>query len=232
MKRWALVLSVISLLAAAPSAGAAVKYGQAVMTRCDTGAATATFEGRVSAYRGATRAQLRFVLQTRTPDDPVWEPVDAAGFGVWITAPKVARYIYDKTVEKLAAPASYRVVIQFRWRNARGKTLHAERAITKACVEPDPRPDLVVKSLTADAHYVAVVGNSGRGDAGPFTVAFLRNGVQLGTVAVPGLAAGKQTSVLLDAPACSPGDLIAAQADSDDVVDEADEAGNVLSVTC
>jgi hypothetical protein len=230
MKRWTLVLCAAVLWTTAPSAHAAVKYGQAVVTRCDTG--VATFEGRVTALRGATRAQLRFTLQARTPDDPVWATVDAPGFGSWITAPKVARYLYDKTVEKLAAPGSYRAVIQFRWRDAQGHTVRSEHATTRVCSQPDPRPDLVVHSLKGGAHYVAVVGNDGRGDAGPFTVAFLRNGVQLGTVDVPGLAAGRQTSVLLDAPACSSGDQIAAQADSSDVVDEADEDGNVLSVTC
>ena len=83
----------VALAVTAPSAHAATKLGQAVLVRCDAG--VATFEGRVTAVRGATKAQLRFTLQARTPDDPVWETLDAPGFGSWITAPKVARYLYD-----------------------------------------------------------------------------------------------------------------------------------------
>jgi hypothetical protein len=225
------VLVAAALAATASPARASLHLGQAVLTRCDTG--VATFEGRVTPLRRAAKAQMRFTLQSRTPDAPRWSAVSLAGWGAWITAPpKVGRYLYDKTVEQLAAPGEYRAVVHFRWRDAHGRTVRTERAISKPCAQPDPRPDLRVTSLKAGARYVAVVANQGRGAAGPFTVAFLRNGQPLGSVGVPGLAAGAHTSVLLDAPACSAGDLIAAQADSADVIDEADEDGNVLSVTC
>ncbi len=225
-----MVIAAVVLGTTAPSAHAATHLGQAVVVRCAEG--VATFEGRVTPLRRAVKAQLRFTLQARTPEDPEWRNVPAPGFGPWITAPRAGRYLYDKTVEQLPAPGEYRAVVQFRWRDARGHTLRSERAVSKACLQPDPRPDLVVKALKVGAGYVALVANQGRGDAGPFTVAFLRNGAPLGTADVPGLAAGARTSVTLDGPACSAGDLIAAQADSLDTVDEADEDGNVLSVTC
>jgi hypothetical protein len=202
-----------------------------VLLRCGEG--VAVFEGRVTPLRRAAKAQMRFTLEARTPEEPEWQRVPAVGFGTWITAPpKVGRYLYDKTVEKLIAPADYRAVLQFRWRDAKGRTLRSERAVSKVCRQPDPRPDLAVSALTIGARYVAILTNSGRGDAGPFSVAFTRNGEPLGAVSVEGLAAGATTRVALNAPACAPGELIAAQADSGDTVDEADEAGNVLSVTC
>jgi hypothetical protein len=230
MWRSAMVIAVVALGATAHSAHAATRLGQAVVTRCDEG--VATFEGRVTTLKRAARTQLRFTLQARTPDEPEWRAVPAPGFGSWITAPKVARYLYDKTVEELPAPGDYRAVVQFRWRDARGRTLRSERAVSKACAQPDPRPDLAVKAVKAGEGYVALVANDGRGDAGPFTVAFTRNGAPLGSVDVPDLAAGERTTVTLDAPACTPGELIAAQADSLDTVDEADEGANALSVTC
>jgi CARDB protein len=220
----------VALGAAAP-AHAAVKLGQAALLRCSTG--VAVFEGRVTPLRRAAKTQMRFTLEARTPEEPQWQRVPADGFGTWITAPpKVGRYLYDKTVEELIAPADYRAVVQFRWRDAKGHTLRSERAVSKVCRQPDPRPDLEVSSLTIGARYVALLTNSGRGDAGPFSVAFTHNGEPLGTVSVDGLAAGATTRVALTASACAPGELIAAQADSGDAVDEADEGGNVLSVTC
>jgi hypothetical protein len=230
MWRWALVIAAVALGATAHSAHAVTKLGQAVLVRCDDG--VATFEGRVTPLRRAAKAQLRFTLQARTPEEPEWSRVPAPGFGSWITAPKVGRYLYDKTVEELIAPGEYRAVVEFRWRDAGGRTLRSERAVTRICRQPDPRPDLVLTALSAGERYTAAVTNQGRGDAGPFSVAFTRNGEPLGSVDLPSLAAGERTTATLSAPACAPGELIAAQVDSSDDVDEADEDGNVLSITC
>jgi hypothetical protein len=231
MRRWVIVIAAVALAATAPSAHAAAKLGHAVLLRCGDG--VATFEGRVTPLPHALRTQLRFALQARTPEEPEWRTISAPGFGSWITAPTVGRYLYDKTVEGLLAPADYRAVVQFRWRDARGRTVRAERAISKLCNQPDPRANLEVTALKVGARYVAVVINGGRGDAGPFAVAFTRNGVSLGTVVLTGLAAGETTTaVLTGAPACAAGELIAAQADSGEGVEEVDEEANVLSVTC
>jgi len=232
MWRRTLVIAAV-VLATAPPAHAATHLGQAALMRCDTG--VATFEGRVTALKRATKAQMRFTLQARTPEEPVWRAVSAPGFGTWLTAPKGAgRYVYDKTVQQLLAPGEYRAVIRFRWRDAKGRVLRTETATTKVCRQPDPRPDLEIVALKPGARYVAVIKNTGRGDAGPFSVAFTRNGESLGLVAIAdGLKSGAQTSAVLStAPACVAGELIAAQVDPLDQVDEADEDGNVLSVTC
>jgi CARDB len=223
-----LVITAVALAVTAPSAHASTKLGQAVLTRCATG--VATFEGRITPLRRAAKAQMRFTLQARTPEQPEWRRVQAPGFSAWITAPRAGRYLYDKTVEQLLAPGEYRAVVHFRWRDARGRTVRSERATTKACRQPDPRPDLAVAVLKPG--YSAVITNTGRGDAGSFAVAFTRNGEPVGSVTVNGLRAGERTTATLSAPPCSPGDLIAAQADSRDEIDEADEDGNVLSVTC
>jgi hypothetical protein len=232
MWRRTLVIAAVAL-ATAPPAHAATHMGQAILLRCDSG--VATFQGRVMALKRATKAQMRFTLQARTPEEPTWRVVATPGFGAWLTSPKGAgRYVYDKTVQQLLAPAEYRAVIRFRWRDAHGRVLRSESATTKICHQPDPRPDLQIVALKTGARYVAVIRNSGRGDAGPFSVAFTRNGESLGLVAIAdGLKPGAQTSAVLStAPACAAGELIAAQVDPLDEVDEADEDGNVLSQTC
>jgi hypothetical protein len=232
MWRRTLVIAAVAL-ATAPPAHAATRMGQAVLLRCDSG--VATFEGRVTAMKRPARAQMRFTLEARTPEEPVWRGVSAPGFGTWLTAPpKAGRYVYDKTVQQLRAPAEYRAVIRFRWRDTHGRVLRSESATTKICRQPDPRPDLQIVALKTGARYVAVIRNTGRGDAGPFSVAFTRNGESLGLVAIAdGLKPGAQVSAVLStAPACTAGELIAAQVDPLDEVDEADEDGNVLSQTC
>jgi hypothetical protein len=233
MIRRTVLLTLFGLLLAAAPAHAA----QVVVLRCTHGATPAersvTFEGRIAAIARSRRMQMRFTLQAHTPDEPAWDRVAVPGFGTWITAPRGTRYLYDKRVEQLVAPGDYRAVVAFRWRDAQGRTVRREQATSRVCHQPDPRPDLAVVALRAGARYVAVVANRGRGVAGPFTVAFTRNGEPLGSVAVSGLASGTTTdAVLRGAPACSAGDQIAAQVDAGDAVDEVDEDGNVLTVTC
>jgi CARDB len=229
--RWILVIALAAAALPAPRARAADSLGIALVKSCGKG--VAVFEGRIGPVPGAAKAQMRFTLQARTPDAPEWAPVAAPGWGSWITAPKGRRYVYDRRVENLLAPGDYRAVIEFRWRDAHGRMLRRERAISHACRQPDPRPDLAISSLHAGLRYSALIVNTGRGAAGPFTVAFSRNGGALGAVAVSGLAAGAHTTAVLSGVApCSAGDEITAVVDSGDAVDEVDEDANVLSVTC
>jgi hypothetical protein len=239
-----ILISSLAFLALAAAPARAWSPGGVSMTRCDKGLTpdgrVVVFEGRISAVHGARRMQMRFTLQARTPDDPAWRRVTAAGFGTWITAPRgVSRYLYDKTVDHLLAPASYRAVVGFRWRNARGRVIRSSHATSRSCRQPDPRPDLTVGQLrvapaaaAGRRRYVATIANGGRGDAGAFDVDFTRNGMLIGTVTLSHLAAGRERNVFVSAPACAPGDEIAAAVDARDAVDESDEDDDVLSIIC
>src|SRR3954471_10830531 len=124
MWRRTLVIAAV-VLATAPPAHAATHMGQAVLLRCDSG--VATFEGRVTALKRATKAQMRFTLQARTPEEATWRAVSTPGFGALLTSPEGdGRYVYDKTVQELLAPAEYRALIRFRWRDAHGRVLRTE----------------------------------------------------------------------------------------------------------
>lgn len=238
------LISTIAALLLAAGPAHAWSPGGVTMTRCDKGltpdARAVVFEGRVSAVHGARKMQLRFTLQAKTPDDPTWRKVTADGFGTWITAPRgLGRYLYDKTVDNLLAPASYRAVVDFRWRDARGHTIRTTHATSRACKMPDPRPDLTVGQVRVDPaavagrrRYVATIANTGRGDAGTFDVDFTRNGVAIGTVTVDHLLAGHERNVFVSAPACAPGDEIAAVVDARSAVDESDEDDDLLSIIC
>jgi hypothetical protein len=240
VSRWRRIIgvSVALLVLVVPAAQARTSpFARATLVSCDRDAREAVFEGRVLSFHKAPKMQLRFTLQASTPDAPGWRKIQAEGFGTWITVPPaLAKYTYDKTVEDLLAPASYRAVLDFRWRDRRGKTIRTERAVSPVCKQPDARPDLLVRSVQAEGgEYVAVVFNRGREAAGPFAVAFLVDGVSVGTVEVAELAPQTPVTVMTPAPptpACASGTPIEAVADPRSQVDEADADNDSLSSFC
>jgi CARDB len=236
MIRWRRIigLSAAVLAVLAPGAQAASPFARATLVSCDRDAREAVFEARVVTYRRAPRMQMRFTLQALTPDNPRWRKIDALGWGDWITAPpNLGKYTYTRTVEDLLAPASYRAVVNFRWRDRRGRTIRTERAVSPACRQPDARPDLLIRSLdVVDGEYTALVFNRGREAAGPFGVDFILDGTPLGTVEVIGLAPQTPVTVTLPGPACLPGTPVEAVVDPRAEVDEADEENDGFSTSC
>ncbi len=237
MVRWRRIIGVsIALFAlfAGTAHARTSPFAKATLVSCDRDARVAVFEGRVLTFKRAAKMQLRFTLQALTPDSTRWRKIDAPGFGTWITAPPAfAKYSYAKTVQDLLAPASYRAVVEFRWRDRKGRTVRTEKATSPICRQPDSRPDLVVrKVLVENGDYVAVVFNRGRQAAGAFAVGFLRDSVAIGTVEVTGLAPQTPVTVMLPGSPCAPGTPLEAVADPRSQVDEADEENDSLSVFC
>lgn len=235
MIRWRRIIGVGAALFCllAPAAEArSTGLGKALLASCDRDTHVAKFQGQVSALRN-TKMQMRFTLQVSTPDVPRFRRVVAEGFGDWITAPAVRKYTYDKTVEGLLVPASYRAVIEFRWRDAHGKTVRSERSTSRVCRQPDLRPDLVLRNVRHDRDgYVAVVLNKGKQPAGAFDVEFLRNGKAIGATRVVGVAPGATVDVFLPGPRCGEGEELLAVVDPLSEVDEIDEENDSLKVTC
>jgi hypothetical protein len=235
MIRWRRIIGLCAALFCllAPAAGAASSgYGKALLANCDRDAHVAMFQGQVSAFR-KTKMQMRFTLQVSTPDARRFRRVVASGFGGWITAPAVRRYTYDKTVEGLLVPASYRMVVDFRWRDSRGRTVRSERSVSPVCRQPDLRPDLVLRKVRPDRDgYVAVVHNRGKRAAGAFDVDFLRNGRAIGRTRVLGVAAGASVDVFFPGPACGEGEELLAVVDPLSEVDETNEFNDDFKVVC
>ena len=228
------------------AAGAAVpKSARGVaLTSCERGAGdaggAAVFEARMRALPRTARMQLRYTLQVRTPERARYVALSAPGFGTWLSpSPGTTRYVYTKRVENLVAPASYRVKVRFRWLNAAGKVVQRAKVLSAACRQPDPRPNLSVRSLgvqpgsdAAHYRYVAFVRNTGRSDAGASSLELTLAGTLLGSALVDALAPGEGMLVSLEGPACAAGDEIAAEADADEAVDERNEEDNRLSRAC
>src|SRR5215217_7574551 len=129
----------------------------------------AMFEGRMTPRRGSERMQLRFTLQVREPALE-WRRVVAPGLDQWLSSDAgVSRYSYAKTVQNLAAPAAYRMVVRFRWLDLDGRVLARSRATSRACRQPDMRPDLGAARIEVDPalapdrrRYAITVHNGGR----------------------------------------------------------------------
>jgi CARDB len=245
VKRAAFVLATFAAAAAAATpAHAADPLARVVLNSCTTGLEpaqrTATYEGRMRRVAGTRRMQMRFALQARQPKSKHWTGVKGPGLNSWVTSNSgVARYSFSKRIENLAAPATYRVVVRFRWLDAHNRRIDNDQVTSKVCFQPDLRPDLTAKRIDvqrigdpARRRYVVVVRNDGATAASGFDV-----GLELPTGAltnqhVVDLGPGASTLVAFEGPRCQAGDTLLATVDPGGLVDEADEDDNVLAVPC
>jgi hypothetical protein len=247
-----LPLCLVTLLLAAPDVAAATPHahvttagaGSVRVLECsaalDPAARSATFEGRMRAQRGSVAMAMRFTLQLRTPAERRWRRQTAEGFDAWLPSqPAVRRYTYAKTVRGLPVPASYRVLVRFRWLDEEGAVVARSQVVSAACLQPDLRPDLVARRLDVGPgpdpaldRYAVLVRNAGGGAAGASAVRLDVPGRPATLAPVPPLAAGESRRVVLTAPACAAGAVVAATVDATAVIAESDEAANVISAAC
>ncbi|HUB36634.1 MAG TPA: hypothetical protein VL972_07400 [Solirubrobacteraceae bacterium] len=102
---------------------------------------SATFSGEMIALPGTVRMTLRIELLERASGETAFHPVVAPGLGVWRPAdPNVKVYKYLKQVSNLAAPASYRAAIVFRWQGSHGHTIRRTERLTRVCHQVEPTP--------------------------------------------------------------------------------------------
>lgn len=214
----------------------------AELTSCVTGVAVAsraaTFRGSMPTIARASVLAMRFDLERFRGTS--WRPVTASTFGRWErSVPGAAGFVYDKRIEQLAAPASYRATVRFRWSDAAGHVVRELRRRTPTCRQPERRPDLQPVTIVPGAArpdgtvtYVVTVRNTGVTVAPPFRLGLSVAGVALVPQPVPVLGAGADATVSFDGPACRPGEGLRAAADADALVDEADEGDNALVQRC
>lgn len=244
MRRTLLIATAALVLAWAPSPVHAAAPSVRLDT-CTTGATPldrfATFTGSMKAGGETNRMWMRFDLQERPPRARGFRRVKAAGFGTWERSRRgVPAFIFTKRVSGLAAPASYRVVVRFRWYGAGGRLVRNAQRRSPICRQLDPRPDLVVGRVTAvrvpdpdRVRYVVTVRNRGRGDAAvPFAVMLTVGGREQGEQTIATLGAGGAAIVSFVAPRCEPGSQIAIALDRAGAIDEAREGNNDARRDC
>lgn len=234
-----IVLVLFAALGAWVPAASAAPSASVQVTAChsslDPAARTMTVEGRMRTLPGARKLQMRFELQSRWPDRARWTRVVAPGLGVYTTAdPAPRQYVFDRRVERLAAPAEYRMLVRFRWLGPGDQRLATVRRISAVCRQIDLRPDLEVERIgVSGGTYAVPVRNAGRSSAGPFNVALTVDGVALAPARVSvGLPVDGRSELLFDGPPCRPGRSIVVRVDPDGAVDERDEADNQVVRAC
>jgi hypothetical protein len=239
MKAFALATLAAALLGAAPAAGAP-PAATATLDACHSASLQAnryaTFGAlmRTAAAPGASTMEVRFQLLERTPRSPLFRAVAAPGLGVWQqSAPGIGLFRASQEVAGLAAPASFRTLVTFRWLAADHSVLRSARRLSPICRIPDERPNLVVGRITQPdpTTYVVVVRNNGLGPAGPFAVRLTVGTVTEPDVLVAGLASGGRTTVRFKGPPCTTG-AVTVVVDTNNAVNETTKADNTAMLVC
>lgn len=204
-------------------------------------------EAVMRAISGTRRMALRLELLVNSRSGTSWSEVSGGDLGRWespsnpptLGQRRGDRWIYDKEVTGLQrAPASYRFRATFKWIGARGRIVAREVRLSRTCLQPELRPDLLVKSIAVRqlphkpgmAEYVAVIRNAGATATGPFEVRFT-DGLLVQEQAVTDLAGGSSLRARFDAPTCTSG-TVTVSADPQGQVDDYDRANNSLSMSC
>jgi hypothetical protein len=231
MRRIAVVIVFFALAAPAQAAAPA----SADLLSCLPRDRAAEFEARMGMVEDGVKMKMRFTLQARKPGKKTYKRVAAPGFSSWTTAAAgTSRYVFTRRVEGLIGPARYRALVRFRWIDARGKVILTAKRHSKACWQPDHRPNLKVKALSREGkrRYVALVANNGRTATGPFDLQVAVGDTLLDPVPVLGLEPGTQTLVTVRGPVCTTGTSLTATADPLNRVDERNENDNAFTVPC
>jgi CARDB len=231
MRQIALSLLIFAGLATpANAAPASVK-----LTACSPHERAAEFEARMGKVEGAATLRMRFTLQVRRTGQKSYHRIDAPGFRSWTQAkPGATSWVFSRRVEALIGPARYRAKVRFQWIDHHGKTIANAKRYSRACLQPDHRPNLKVKALSREGkrRYVALVVNNGRTATGPFDFQVALGATLLAPVSAASLEPGAQRLVTVRGPRCKAGTTITATADPADLIDERAETDNALTIVC
>jgi hypothetical protein len=252
MKRALMLAGVVAVLGAVAAAGAAAPPRAALrgficQHALDPAARAVSVKGVMRPLAGTKKMQLRFQLVSRSKSSGT-SMVNGGDLGTWITPANATLgqrhgdvWILNKQVVNLAAPASYRFRVSFRWLGAHGHVLGTAVRETHSCWQPELRADLAVQSIAVQSvkdkpnvdQYVAVIRNSGSSAAGPFEILFSPGGaMKVKTKNVSGLAAHKQLRVSFFGPVCSSSAPTTVTVDPNDQVDDFNRANNAMTAAC
>jgi hypothetical protein len=198
---------------------------------------------------GTSKMQMKFDLMRETKAHPRFAVVHGKGLGSWLTPdnPTLGQrpgdmWIVNHPVVDLAAPATYKFRVTFRWLGAQAQTLSTAVQSSSACYQPELRADLFVKSLTADPipsgvgtgewAYVATIANRGLTGAAPVEVDFADGASAPLAATVASVGPKSTVHQRFVAPACVPGATLTVTVDPRQTNDEYDYANNLLTMPC
>lgn len=199
---------------------------------------SASFSSKMVAGSSAASIELRFDLYTRPISGGAWKAVTGvAMFGTW-DRPSSGSVVWSKRVGGLSVGQSYRVLVTHRWLSKSGRVIRRLALPSPACEQHDTRPDVAAsfvgsRSLAnGEKSYTVMVRNLGLSAASGFSVAMRVNSVELPTVRVTSLGAGKSRLVSFTAAGCASGSKIKTEADFSKEIAEPNELNNIAEIAC
>lgn len=199
---------------------------------------------------GATRLALRIELLERPLAGGPWSVrADVPGLGTWTSPadPSIGSrpadlFRYRQAVARLGVPFAYRFRVGFHWLDDAGRVVRAERRLTRACRQPDLRPDLAIPRVRvhptldpATLRYVVLVRNGGRSrtPAGVLVAATLPGDAAARTRTLPRLLPGDAVEVAFLGPGCPAGGTPPMfTVDPANAVEERDETNDAVTLAC
>ena len=235
-------LTVLALLAG-PSTGWAQEEPPrlaATLAACETGTDPAqrfaVFTGSMPAMRGTRRMSMRFDLEERGSEETAApQRVAAPKLSRWNRSKAgVAGFVYTKRVTRLAPGRWYRAIVRFRWHGARGRVQKSAKRVTAFCHQPDQRPNLELVSVgrARPGSYLVTIVNTGMTASPASQVALEPRPGTEARRAVPPLAPGERTTVVVDAEPCEPRTVVVVQLDRERAIDESREDDNRVESDC
>lgn len=248
MARFSMPIALLAVLAvgasAAPQAGAEslpagaagvrLHAGLENCSRSATSGRSAVFSATMPALARASRLQMRFDLFSRPDIGGIWKPVSGvATFGTWDSSASGAGGLkVTKQVTALRVGRAYRATVRYRWLSESGAVVKSAFRVSRVCVQPDPRPDLVVTGrAVGSGRFVVALRNAGRA-ARPFEVEVSSGSRQLAVRRVAGMRAGRADLLIFTGVDCDPGSAVRVTADSRGELSERDELNNVAELRC
>lgn len=198
---------------------------------------------------GTRHMAVRFDLLMSTGTGSPQKVVRAGDLGVWVTPknPTLGQLPGDvwnlqKSVVALAAPATYRFRVLYRWTGNGGQVLSTTARYSHACRQRELRPDLAVTSIDVSRDpnnpsqdlYSAVIANLGNSAAGPFEVMFATLDGSTPPISnmVPRLKAHASITDNFIGPVCTAANDPTITADSTDEVNDLNRANNSMLAVC
>jgi hypothetical protein len=218
-------------------------------TALDPPARAVSVQAVMRPLAGTAKMQMKFELMRQTKAEPRFVSVHGRGLDTWISPadPTLGQrpgdvWILNHPVVNLAAPATYKFRVTFKWTGAQGQTLGTATQSSPTCYQPELRADLLVRSLSVSSisagpaagqwAYTAEIENRGLTGAGPVGVEF----VDAASAPIPATVAwvGSKSSVRhrFVAPACAAGSMLTVTVDPTQSIDEYDYANNALTLAC
>jgi CARDB protein len=196
----------------------------------------ATFYGRMRSITGASRMMMRFTVVDRSSEGSTLVP--APQLAQWRRSrPGVKTFGYAQTVTGLQVGGAYAAMVEYRWVDAKGRTLKTLRRTSAECRQDGKLPNLAVTRVAArsgDAPgtlvYSVDVTNWGAAEARNVVVDLFVDDAGADAAKVDSVKPGTTVTVRVSGPACV--QRLRAVVDRQDAIHETTEDDNVLRSRC